>query len=690
MSLPGSLELNRNLSSWVEIVPKGFIKIHTGKVEIGQGILTALRQIAADELCITLEQIEIISATTSKGLDEAVTSGSRSVQESGLAIRHACACVRSLYLVQAAQLANISSKDIVVEQGVFIGPKGTIGNYWTLYKPQLLDCEAWLDVELKNIQLRSIVGESYLRVDLPDKVYGKPRFISDIRLPGMLFASIVRPPSPGARLEKKPIPRSGEEVFIDGNFIAAIAENEFKSNKAAAYFSETTQWKTQESLPTDIKGFLKSAKKEQSITLQDGEVGNQHWDLQLDFYRPYLTHASIGLSCAIARFSNNSLEVWSHSQSIFRLRADLAIVLAMPVENITVHHAEGAGCYGHNGADDAALDAALIAKNYPEKPVRVQWTRADELSWGPASSAMLVSIKASLDKEGKIAHWSQEITSNGHENRPHGDQNPGLLAASYISNPFKVPISRNPPITSGGGADRNGIPPYAIKNVCVQTNRLLEMPIRTSSLRGLGAMVNVFAIESVIEELATMANKDSVEFRLDLLTDTRAKAVIQKVIEMSNYKNHQAQEGFGWGIGFARYKGMGAYCAVVAMIEAGTTILVKNLWIATDCGEVINPDGAANQVEGGAIQACSFALKESVQFNSEKILSNTWDAYPILRFNEVPNVETSFINNQHFSPLGVGECSVGPTVAALANAIHDALGVRVRDMPFTVENIANA
>ena len=203
-------------------------------------------------------------------------------------------------------------------------------------------------------------------------------------------------------------------------------------------------------------------------------------------------------------------------------------------------------------------------------------------------------------------------------------------------------------------------------------------------------MVNVFAIESVIEELATMANKDSVEFRLDLLTDTRAKAVIQKVIEMSNYKNHQAQEGFGWGIGFARYKGMGAYCAVVAMIEAGTTILVKNLWIATDCGEVINPDGAANQVEGGAIQACSFALKESVQFNSEKILSNTWDAYPILRFNEVPNVETSFINNQHFSPLGVGECSVGPTVAALANAIHDALGVRVRDMPFTVENIANA
>ena len=690
MSLPGSLELNKRLSSWVEIVPKGIIKLHTGKVEIGQGILTALRQIAADELCITLEQIEIISATTSEGLDEAVTSGSRSVQESGLAIRHACACVRSLYRDQAANVANTHAKDIVVEQGVFIGPQGPIGDYWSLYKFQLLECEAWMNVELKKTQHRSIVGESSLRVDLPDKVYGKPRFIHDIRFPEMLFASIVRPPSPGARLEKTPNPRSGEEVFIDGNFLAVIAKSEFESNKAAAYFSETTQWKIQESFPTDIKGFLKNAKRDQSIVYQDGGEDNQHWDLQVDFYRPYLTHASIGLCCAIARFSNEFLEVWSHSQSIFRLRADLAVVLAIPVENITIHHVEGAGCYGHNGADDVALDAALIAKKYPEKPIRVQWSRADELSCGPSSSAMLVNIKASLDEHGKIAHWTQEINSNGHENRPHGDKNPGLLAASQISNSFDIPISRNPPLASGGGADRNAIPLYAIKNVCVQMNRLLEMPIRTSSLRGLGAMVNVFAIESVIEELAIIANKDSIEFRLDHLTDARAKAVIQKVVEMSNYKNRQVVDGYGWGIGFARYKGIGAYCAVVAMIEAGRSILVKNLWIATDCGEVINPDGAANQVEGGAIQACSFALKESVQFNAEKILSDNWDAYPILKFDEVPEVQTSFINNQHLSPLGVGECSTGPTVAALANAIHDALGVRVRDMPFTTENISNA
>ena len=690
MKLPGSLDSNRRLSSWVEVMPTGLIHLHTGKVEIGQGILTALRQMAADELCISLEQIEIISATTAEGLDEAVTSGSRSIQESGLAIRHACACVRSLYLDQAASLSNSLKKTISVDSGEFVGPQGIIGSYWSLCKPNLLDREAWPDVELKTASLRTLSGESANRIDLPDKVFGKPRFIHDLRLPGMRFASVVRPPSPGAALVKAPIPRIGEEMIVDGSFLAAVADTEFKANQVAASFSESARWTTQETLPKNTKQFLRTTTSVRSLIHEHGEVGNSHWNVEAEFFRPYVAHASIGLCCAVARYENNQLEAWSHSQSIFRLRADLAVVLGTSVDNITIHHMEGAGCYGQNGADDVVLDAALIARAYPGKPVRVQWSRGDELTWGPLSSAMLVNIKASLDDNGRINFWSQEIISNGHENRPNGDKNPGLLAASHISNPFDIPISRNPPVAAGGGADRNSVPLYDIPNIDVHLNRLMNMPLRVSSLRGLGAMANVFAIESVMDELAEIAKQDPIEFRLIHLSDSRAKAVIQKAVEISNYRTRKMQDGCGWGFGFARYKGLGAYCAVIARIEVGINVVAKKLWIATDCGEIINPDGAVNQIEGGAIQACSFALKESVQFNTQKVFSDNWDSYPILRFGEVPNVEVAMIKNQDLPALGVGECSLGPTVAALANAIHNALGVRIRDMPFSAENIAKA
>ena len=479
-------------------------------------------------------------------------------------------------------------------------------------------------------------------------------------------------------------------MFVDGNFLAAVADSEYQANKAAVYFSESIRWSTPESLPADIKQFLRNAKSIRNLVHEQGEMGNSNWDVEAEFFRPYVAHASIGLCCAVARYSNDRLEAWSHSQSIFRLRADLAVVLGIALENITVHHMEGAGCYGQNGADDVVLDAALIARAYPGKPIRVQWSREDELTWSPMSSAMLVNIKASLDDKGKIHTWSQEIISNGHENRPNGEKNPGLLAASLISNPFEIPISRNPPIASGGGADRNSIPLYDIPNVDVHLNRLMEMPIRVSSLRGLGAMANVFGIESVMDELAEIAKQDPIEFRLSHLSDPRAKAVIQKVLDMSSYRSRQLEEGCGWGMGFARYKGLSAYCAVIAKVEVGINVVAKKLWIATDCGELINPDGAINQIEGGAIQACSFALKESVQFNSQKIYSDSWDTYPILRFDEVPNVEVALIRNQGLPPLGVGECSLGPTIAALANAIQDALGVRVREMPFSAENIAKA
>jgi CO/xanthine dehydrogenase Mo-binding subunit len=301
---------------------------------------------------------------------------------------------------------------------------------------------------------------------------------------------------------------------------------------------------------------------------------------------------------------------------------------------------------------------------------------------------MLVEVVADVDEAGNLVGWRQDIYGNGHMLRPGNFPVPSLLAASELAKPFPVPIAKNPPLAAGGGADRNAIPLYRTAALHVDVHCLTEMPLRTSSLRGLGAMVNVLAIESTMDELAAAAGRDAVEYRLSHLDDERAKDTIEAVVAMAGSAPQTRPDGFGRGLGFARYKGTSAYCAVIADIEAAEQIRVRRLWIVADAGEVINPDGAANQIEGGAVQACSFALKEAVTFNARGITSNTWESYPILRFEEVPAVEVKLLSRPDMPPMGTGECSTGPTVAAIANAIHDALGIRARTMPFTADQLA--
>ncbi|PZW39423.1 molybdopterin-binding aldehyde dehydrogenase-like protein [Humitalea rosea] len=353
-----------------------------------------------------------------------------------------------------------------------------------------------------------------------------------------------------------------------------------------------------------------------------------------------------------------------------------------------VHHREGAGCYGHNGADDVALDAALVARALPGTPVRLQWNREDELGWAPFAPAMLIEVEAKVAADGSLLGWRQDIYGNGHLSRPGFAAQPSLLAASQLATPFAVPPALNPPHAGGGGADRNAVPAYATGGLSVQVHRWLEMPLRTSSLRALGAMANVLAIESVMDELALSAGRDPVEYRLAHLADPRGRAVIEAVVAMADAVPRVPHEGIGRGLAFARYKGSGAWCAIIAEIEAEAEVRVRHLWIAADAGEVVNPEGAAHQIEGGAVQAVSFALKEAVTFDARSITSNGWEAYPILRFSEVPAVRVQLMPRAEQPPLGVGECATGPTVAAIANAIHDALGVRVRSLPFTADAIA--
>jgi len=595
--------------SRVRLEADGTVSIVSGKVELGQGITTALAQIAADSLGVPLERIRMVPASTAYSPDEGVTSGSLSVQQGGAALRK--------------------------------------------------DCEEWAPL-FASTKGSSHVGRSVPRLDLPGKVAGKPSFVHDLMLPGMLHGRVVRPPF-----------RSR-----DRRFFGVVAEREEDAIKAAQRARAGARWERAPEPPEDIHVWLKANVTETHVAAEKGSPSKQA-TVRAEYSRLWIAHASIGPSCAVARWSGKKLEVWCHAQGIFNLRRDLALVLRIPEEDIVVTHAEGAGCYGHNGADDVALDAALLARDTGGRPVRVQWSREDEFAWEPYGAAMSVALEAELDPSGRIVSWQHELWSNGHTNRPGRASKPTLLAAAELEPPMELAPAVNPALPYGG-ADRNAIPYYDFPAHRVLNRYVREAPVRSSSLRSLGAHANVFAIESFMDELALRAGVDPVEFRLRHLTDPRARTVIEKASSFRNSKGH------GCGIAFARYKNLGAYCAVVAEVRAEEVLRVTRLVAVVDVGVAVNPDGVANQVEGGCIQAASWTLKEGVTRPA-----SSWEDYPILRFSEIPAVEVHLVESNEPS-VGAGECAMGPTAAAIANALHDALGVRVRDLPLTRERIVQA
>ena len=459
--------------------------------------------------------------------------------------------------------------------------------------------------------------------------------------------------------------------------------------------AKAAQWQVTESLPDDrdLKGFLLSAPAE------DVPVESRHDEeaaasvttaRTAEYTRPFLAHASMAPSCAIARWDSGTVTAWSHSQGIFALRDALAAGLRLDPAQVTVNHAEGAGAYGHNGADDAALDAVLLARAVPGRPVRVLWSREDEMSWAPLGPAMLARLSAGLDARGRIVTWRQDVWSNGFIGRPGRGGDPRLLALAHLAGGRPMPPAPDGPPTGAMGSTRNAVPGYDIPDLEVVRHRLLTMPIRTSSLRSLGAFLNVFAIESFMDELAECAGADPVAFRLAHLTDPRAVRVIEEVAEFSGWAGRPQQEGTGYGIGYARYKGLAGYCAAVAEVEAEDDVHVRRLWLAVDVGTVINPDGVVNQVEGGAVQSTSWAIRERVTFDRAKITSLSWDTYPVLRFTEVPDVAVRIVAAPGQPETGAGEVAQGPVAAAIGNALAQAVGVRVRDLPLTREQVIRA
>jgi nicotinate dehydrogenase subunit B len=695
-SLPGSLAKSPRLSQWLQLHPDGTVSVFTGKVEIGQGILTALRQIAAEELEIAPERIRIVAADTSMSPDEGVTSGSQSIQDSGSAIRRACAHARALLLSRAATRLRVAPESLRIKDGTVEG-SGRSATFWECADPPLFDCDVDPNVPLKSPGDYLTVGKSERRIDLPDKIAGRPRFIHDMTLPGMLHGRVVRPPHGFSKLlalneVKLKVMPSSATLVREGSFLGVLAEREEVAIAAQRTMRDAATWENESPLPQDIHSWLKAHASDHKLISEKTDLSAKataKHTLGAVYTKPYIAHAPIGPSLAIAQVKGNQFHVWSHSQGIFSLRRDLAIALGTPEKTVIVRHAEGSGCYGHNGADDAALDAVLLARAAGGRPVRVQWMRDDEFAWAPCGPAMTVEMNASLDASGKVVAWRHELWSNGHSSRPGRSELPALVAASHLPKPFPCPPAINMPLPAGA-ADRNALPLYDFPDQRVVNHYVREMPLRTSALRSLGAYSNVFAIESFMDELALLAKIDPVVFRLKHLEDLRGRAVIEVAAKAAAWTEWKPAEGIGHGMAFAKYKNLGAYCAVVAEVEVGHEVRVKRLILCVDVGLIVNPDGVRNQIEGGAIQSTSWTLKERIKLGAGGIGSLGWEDYPILKFSEVPAVEVILIDRPDLPSVGAGEAAQGPTAAAIANAVAHALGVRVRDLPLTAEQIVTA
>lgn len=687
---PASLKNHPRLSSWLRFKSDGRVGVFTGKVELGQGILHALQRIAAQALVLDAQHIDMLPISTAHSPDEGMTSGSLSVQDSGTAIRHACTQARAwLLYTGAASYADLPGL-IDMEQQV----------QWNFPLPA------------SPIDLKEDAG----RQDLRRIIHGHADFIHDLQPEGLLHGRMLRPRELRAQLDEAVWAQvavqfaarqvgpgaawpAALQLVRDGQLVGVIAPSEAWAEAAAQVLHRDLKWHAQ---PHGLSlmgsdGAWEMQPAETHIFYESGapaEPGAGDQSFSADYFRPYLHHASMGPSCALAHWTPEGLKVWSHSQGVFALRRDLALALGLTPDQVEVTHVRGAGCYGHNGADDVAFDAAWLARHCPGLPLRMLWSRADEMVWSPLSPAMRMRVSAQLNTDHEFTDWQHEVWSQGHSSRPGRAATPALLGSWQTAQAFPALEPINVAAAAGAGAERNAVPPYRSKHVKVVAHRLLGVPLRSSAMRALGAHGNVFAAESFMDEIAHARGLDPLAFRLGLLDDPRAQAVLRVLAEKIHWSARRAelltQEGWGLGLAFARYKSKGAYCAVAAEVEVTDEVRVRRLTVVADIGQVVHADGAVSQLEGGAIQSTSWALKEAVRFDTEKILTQDWEAYPILRFSEAPALDVHLMPGGANPSLGAGEATQGPTTAAIANAVFHALGIRVRELPLTAQAIQRA
>jgi nicotinate dehydrogenase subunit B len=698
--LPGSLATNPMLDSWIKVDASGQITVCTGKAELGQGIRTSLLQVAADQLGLAPKSINLITADTGMTPNEGYTAGSHSMPDSGTAIFNAARQVRALLFQAAASQFGVPVEQLTADAGVVHAPDGRSASFGALASSLSLHVSAQPATGLGDPSAYRLIGKSMPRVDIPAKVTGGAAFIQDMRPPGMLHARVLRQPSPGAELASLDIAAIATmpgvvKVIREGNFLAVVARGEWQAVKAWRAMSAAAIWTETAVLPDQAK----LAETIRALPSRDIEVltwkapaGAAVKRINARYTRPYQMHGSIGPSCSLALANDDGLTVWTHTQGVFPLRDAISELLRLPKEKVRCIHVQGSGCYGHNGSDDVAGDAALIARAMPGHPIRVQWMREQEHTAEPFSPAMVTEVSASLDSAGDVVDWDFGVWSNTHNRRPV--KGGLLLQNAALPEKLPVPDPAPAPMPEGDG-QRNSNPIYAFPNAHVVYHFLADMPLRVSAMRSLGAFHNVFSIESFMDELAEAAEADPVEFRLRHLKDDRAREVIQLAAERFGWSGWTAKHpGSGRGFAFARYKNIAAYCALALEVtvehETGR-VQLDRVVAAVDCGTPITPDGIRNQIEGAIIQSASWTMYEQVNFNTRHITSADWSGYPVIRFPAVPaSIDVHIIPRPGQPFLGVGEAGQGPTAAAVANAIRSATGARLRDMPLSSVRIKGA
>ena len=694
-------ELSTNLDDWLAIEPDGTVTAFSGKVELGTGVRTALAQIVAEELEVPLERVKMVMGDTARTPDEGYTAGSMTISSSGSALRQASAEARKILLELASEKLDAQPGELIVRDGVVLvslHPERRI-TYSELMGGRLFNHEVTNRAPLKPPEAYRIVGSPTPREDIPRKVSGQASFIQDVRVPGMLHGRVVRPPSVGAKLVSLDDHSVKGlvglvKVVRQGNFIGVVAEREEQAIQAAKQLK--VEWQESPTLPRmeDLYSYLRSQPTDDSVLIDEGKVESalKHAPrrLQAAYFQPYHAHASIGPSCAVADVQADQATVWASTAGPYPLGGALAQLLEIPAENIHVIHVEGAGSYGQNGSDDVAADAVLLSKAVGQ-PVRVQWSREDEFIWEPKAPAMVMEVAAGLSDQGDVLAWDYHVWSPSHVARARFA---GQLVAAQLLSGQPAPQGR-----FSFGAERNAPTNYSFPVQRVTVHYLSDSPLRASSFRSLGGAENTFANESFMDDLAAAAQVDAVDYRLRYLVDPRAQQALKAAAQRANWETRpspQVKDGDlveGRGVAFARYENDQAIVACIAYVQVNKSngvVRVSHIFVAHDCGLIINPDGLRNQIEGNVIQSLSRAIKEEVKFDEWRVTSRDWDTYPILTFSEVPDVDIVLINHPDQPAFGAGEPSSVTTAAAVANAIFDATGVRIRQIPFTPDRIRSA
>ncbi|WP_227271670.1 molybdopterin cofactor-binding domain-containing protein [Roseobacter weihaiensis] len=700
-----SLTVYPFVRDWLRVA-QGRLVLRTGKVDIGQRISTALMRIAAEELSLPIDRIDVAPVRTGDSPDEGITSGSNSIQQTGQAQRLACATARGAALLRAAEGFGVDVAALDLAEGL-VRHRGSNKQISVLDLLSELADDLKVDPEAPSRALNTALGDAPPR-GLRAMVEGTFAYLHDLERPGMLHARIVRPPVLDAVLidiDPDPLHRAqaaGLQIIRDGSFLAVAGTPEWAVVRGAEKLSAACNWDIGTGLETGDVFEVMAERDAERLTVVNGFPETslrlpepiETPDFEATFKRPYTLHGALAPSAALAEFKAGQLEILTHSQGIYPLRDSIADSLAMAPEDVVVEHAPGSGCYGHNAADDVAFETALIARALPDRPVLLKYTRADEHAREPVGPAMAVSVRASLDDEGEVAALWMEARGDTFRGRPRAGPNRAGAARLAANRARDADIPRfvpEPNMNRHAGLHRNLDPIYAFADKRLVKALVPDLPLRSSALRCLGATANILALESMMDSLAGRAGADPISYRQRHLEDRRAAAVLDRLQDMLKRPPFLG-EGAGRGIAYAQYKNAMTRVGVAVdlTVQECGAVRLDHVRLAADAGRVVDADGLRAQLEGGVLQGASWALHEEVHWGPSGRETLDWDSYPVLRFDEVPKITIEVIGGGDAPSVGAGEASPPPTVAAIANGIFAATGLRLYRLPLNADAIMTA